>query len=89
MYVDDLLIRGEHISNINHIKRLLSSQFKMKDKKELHYFLGIEVIRTSAGIMISQQHYNLNLLYKFGALLMCFVDEKREGKHGAQVSIVE
>ena len=37
----------------------------MTDMKELHYFLGIEVIRTLAGIMISQWHYILNLLYKF------------------------
>ena len=33
---------------------------------ELHYFLGIEVIRTPARIMISQRQYILNLLYKFG-----------------------
>ena len=38
----------------------------MKDLHELHYFLGIEVIRTPIGIMISQRHYVLNLLYKFG-----------------------
>ena len=38
----------------------------MTDIKELHYFLGIEVIRTPTGIMISQRHYILNLLYKFG-----------------------
>ena len=34
--------------------------------KELHYFLGIEVIQTLAGIMISQRRYILNVLYKFG-----------------------
>ena len=32
---------------------------------ELHYFLGIEVIRTPLGILISQWHYILNLLCKF------------------------
>ena len=34
--------------------------------KELHYFLGIEVIQTPIEIIISQWHYILNLLYKFG-----------------------
>ena len=47
-------------------KTLLFDKFEMTDMKELHYFLGIEVIRTPTGIMISQRHYILNLLYKFG-----------------------
>ena len=66
IYVDDLVTRGEHLASIEHIKKLLSSRFEMKDMKELHYFLGIEVIRTPDGIMLSQRHYILNLLYKFG-----------------------
>ena len=41
----------------------------MKDMKELHYFLGIEAIRTPAGIMISVSDYIFNLLYKFGIVL--------------------
>ena len=36
----------------------------MKDLHELHYFLGIEVIRTLVGILSSD--YVLNFLYKFG-----------------------
>jgi hypothetical protein len=38
----------------------------MKDLGDLHYFLGIEVIRTPEGILISQRHYMLNMLVKFG-----------------------
>ena len=66
LYVDDLVIGGEHFVEINKVKSLLSDMFEMTDMKALHYFLGIEVIRTPAGIMISQRHYILNLLYKFG-----------------------
>ena len=40
----------------------------MKDTKEFHYFLGIEVIWTPNDILISQQHYILNLLFKFGMI---------------------
>jgi hypothetical protein len=38
----------------------------MKDLGDLHYFLGIEVIRTPEGIHISQRHYALDMLFKFG-----------------------
>ena len=51
------------ISNL--VKSLLSGRFEMKDMHELHYFLNIRVIRTTVGILISQWHYILNLLYEF------------------------
>ena len=66
IYVDILVIGGEHLVDIEHLKKLFSSQFEMEDMKELHYFLGIEVIRTPDDIMLSQRHYILNLHYKFG-----------------------
>ena len=53
IYVDDLVIGGEHITSIDHIKKLLSGRFEMKGIKELHYFLGIEVIWTPNGTMMS------------------------------------
>ena len=48
LYMDDLVIGGEHLVDINKVKSLLSSKFEMTDMKELHYFLGIEVIWTPA-----------------------------------------
>ena len=68
LYVDDLVIRGQDLAEITKVKSLLSGRFEMKDLHELHYFLGIEVIRTSVGILISQRHHVLNLLYKFGLI---------------------
>jgi hypothetical protein len=39
----------------------------MKDLGDLHYFLGREMIRTPKGILISQHHYLLSMLFfKFG-----------------------
>ena len=52
LYVDDLVIEGEHLVDINKIKSLLSDKLEMTDMKELHYFLSIEVIRTPIGIRI-------------------------------------
>ena len=40
--------------------------FDMKDPGDLHYFLKIEVIRTLVGILVSQRHYMLSILFKFG-----------------------
>ena len=65
-YLDDLVSGGEHLANIEHIKKLLSGRFEIKDLKKLHYFQGLEVIQTPNGIMLSQQHHILNLLFKFG-----------------------
>ena len=44
IYVDDLVIGGEHLADIKKVKTMLSRKFEMKDMNELHYFLGIEVI---------------------------------------------
>ena len=56
IYVDDLMIGREYLADINKVKMLLSGKFEMKDMNELHYFLGIEVIRTDDGIMLSKHN---------------------------------
>ena len=57
---------SEHQGRINRVKLQLVASFDMKDLGDLHYFLGIEVIRTPEGILISQRHYVLSMLFKFG-----------------------
>ena len=64
IYVDDLIIVGD--SETHHVKGLLKQEFEMKDLGELRYFLGIEVIRTAAGIWLSQRQYALDMLSKYG-----------------------
>ena len=63
--MDDPVIGGKDLARINKVKSLLSSRFEVKDLHDLQYFLGIKVIQTPVGILISQRHYVLNLLYKF------------------------
>ena len=57
---------GADLDKIRRVKSQLAASFEMKDLGDLHYFLGIEVIRTPEGILISQRHYALNMLFKFG-----------------------
>lgn len=42
--------------------------FKLKDLGNLKYFLGIEIARADAGIVLSQRHYTLQLLDDTGFL---------------------
>ena len=60
MYVDDLVITGTDQGEIDRLKLQLAASFDMTDLGDLHYFLGIEVIRTPEGILISQGHYRLS-----------------------------
>ena len=66
LYVNDLIITGADLGEIIRIKSHLAASFDMKDLGDLHYFLGIEVIHTPEGILISQRHYALSMLFKFG-----------------------
>lgn len=66
VYVDDLLLAGNNLKEINHLKQMLSSTFKMKDLGNVSYFLGLEISRSSAGFFVSQKKYALDLLEEFG-----------------------
>jgi hypothetical protein len=48
LYVDDLVITGADLEEINRVKHQLAASFEMKDLGDLHYFLGIEGICTPA-----------------------------------------
>ena len=53
LYVDDLVIADADLEEIGCFKSQLVASFDMKDLGDLHYFLGIEVIHTPEGILIS------------------------------------
>ena len=66
IYVDDLLICGNNLADIDSLKTMLSSVFHMKDLRPVRYFLGIEIDRTSAGFFLSQKKYTSDILKEFG-----------------------
>lgn len=68
VYVDDIIITGDAIDEINSLKKYLSSVFEMKDLGSLRYFLGMEVACNSTGIFVSQRKYVLDLLEETGML---------------------
>ncbi|CAJ2668539.1 unnamed protein product [Trifolium pratense] len=68
VYVDDIIVTGTSMIEINRIKNILDLNFKIKDLGILKYFLGLEVAHSKQGITISQRKYCLDLLQDTGLL---------------------
>ena len=64
--MDDFVITGSDSKGISSLKFFLHSQFHTKDLGMLKYFLGIEVMKSKQGIMLSQRKFVLDLLSETG-----------------------
>ncbi|GJU10189.1 ribonuclease H-like domain-containing protein [Tanacetum coccineum] len=69
VYVDDIIITGNSVVEIEKFKEFLKTNFMIKDLGKLKYFLGIEVIDTKDGICLNQRKYCLELSFEFGMLV--------------------
>ncbi|KAL9231947.1 hypothetical protein vseg_007105 [Gypsophila vaccaria] len=66
VYVDDLLLTGNDPSYIAVLKKVLDTTFTIKDLGYIRYFLGLEVIRSSEGILVNQRKYVRDLISDAG-----------------------
>ncbi|CAL9031011.1 unnamed protein product [Prunus brigantina] len=64
IYVDDIIVTGNALSQVHALLQSLNRQFAMKDLGDLHYFLGIEVKRTPDMLCLNQAKYAVDLLKK-------------------------
>jgi hypothetical protein len=64
LYVDDLLIVGQDLGQIERLKELLSSKYKMKDMGQVSKFLGMgfDHKRDEGTLEISHRRYILDML---------------------------
>ncbi|XP_071704112.1 uncharacterized mitochondrial protein AtMg00810-like [Rutidosis leptorrhynchoides] len=62
IYVDDVILVGNDTTKIKQTKDDLDTQFSIKHLGNLKYFLGIEVVKTSEGLVLSQRKYTLDIL---------------------------
>ncbi|KAK1666544.1 hypothetical protein QYE76_054703 [Lolium multiflorum] len=68
VYVDDIILISSSDAVADRLVSALSGDFAVKDLGALHYFLGLEVSRSSAGLTLTQQKYSLDLLRRAGML---------------------
>lgn len=61
--MDDIILTGNDHKEIEDTKIYLNNFFSIKDLGKLHFFLGIEVIYISDGIVLSQNKFTKELLH--------------------------
>ena len=68
LYVDDTLIACHDMEEINHLKKLLSRKFEMKELGEAKRILGMDIIRniSKKSLFLTQQNYIQKVLVRFG-----------------------
>ncbi|XP_022864187.1 uncharacterized protein LOC111384166 [Olea europaea var. sylvestris] len=62
VYVDDIILTGDNILELERLKKNLPTEFEIKDLGQMRYFLGMELARSKKGISVSQRKYVLDLL---------------------------
>nr|KYP71079.1 hypothetical protein KK1_010322 [Cajanus cajan] len=68
VYVDDIVLSGNSLFEIQSVKNHLHAKFHIKDLGPLKYFLGLEVARSKTGLILNQRKYCLELLSESGML---------------------
>lgn len=62
VFVDDLVVTGSLPTVIDGFVTYLKQEFLLRDLGPFSFFLGIETLRSSVGLLISQQRYIRDLL---------------------------
>ena len=66
VYVDDVVFTGNNQVLLDSLVRELSTAFMLRDLGSLHYFLSIQVSRSSMGVSLSQSSYITDILTTAG-----------------------
>ena len=63
--MDNIVVTGNNPAEITTLKVFLDDRFKLKDLGELNYFLGMEVLKVSNGMVLTQRKFAFDLLKEF------------------------
>ncbi|XP_040966391.1 uncharacterized mitochondrial protein AtMg00810-like [Gossypium hirsutum] len=65
-HVDDIVVTGSSITDINKVISQFHDNFALKDMGRINFFLGIEVQHTPQGLFLNQKKYVSEILHKTG-----------------------
>lgn len=68
VFVDDIVVVSNIITQVTKIKGYLHELFKINDLGKLKEFLGLEIGRSKQGLHLCQKKFNLDLLVEIGFL---------------------
>jgi hypothetical protein len=66
VYVNNIIVASSSLAVVAALLHDLNDDFALKDLGSLHYFLEIEVRRTSDGIHLSEAKYTADILHRAG-----------------------
>ena len=69
LYVDDILVAGSDVNEINKIKQEFMNRYEMKDLGVLNHYLGMKITRTEEYIQVDQTQYVKDMIAKYSYLL--------------------
>jgi hypothetical protein len=69
LYVDDILVAGSNLTEVERIKKQFTERYEMKDLGELNYYLGMKITRSKEFIKLDQSGYIREILEKYSYLL--------------------
>ncbi|RVW64346.1 Retrovirus-related Pol polyprotein from transposon RE1 [Vitis vinifera] len=69
VYVDDIILSGNDMEELQNLKKYLSEEFEVKDLGNLKYFLGMKVARSRKGTVVSQENTYSTFLRRPGEIL--------------------
>ena len=63
--MDDIVVAGATEEAVNEIKSMLNENFKMDDRGDLNWFLGMQILRSHDKITVDQKKYIETVLQQF------------------------
>ena len=66
IYVDDIIVTSSSDQAISALLKDLSQDFALKDLGNLHFFLGMEVMKVHGTLILTQEKYAADLLKRVG-----------------------